>query len=100
MDRATGGAGSDRFVFRTGDRDGFTNTITDFTREGDELDRLDLRALNLLRRAETATEWANANMSYADGSVWIDAGGMMIELNDHLELGDAFLQLITDVMEL
>ena len=82
-DVAIGGAGSDRFVFRFEDLDGSTDTIADFTRDGTEMDTLDLRALDLLGGGNAA-DWIAENVQQnADGTVLVDLGGASILFQDH-----------------
>jgi Ca2+-binding RTX toxin-like protein len=70
-DIATGGDGSDRFVFRLEDMDGSHDTITDFTRDGSQSDRLDFRGLDLLQGLDAA-EWLASNVTQdANGDVTI-----------------------------
>lgn len=95
-DWLTGGAGSDTFVFRSDDLDGNTNTITDFTRDGSENDRIDLRGLDLLDGGLTAEEWLTQNASADSSGVTFDLGGASMCLEDHDDLGDAFLASISD----
>lgn len=72
-DIATGGAGSDRFVFRSVDLDGGSDLITDFTRSGEEQDRLDLRQLELLSDGMSADEWVAAHVhADTDATVTMD----------------------------
>ncbi|MCH2077506.1 MAG: type I secretion protein [Rhodobacteraceae bacterium] len=74
-DIATGGLGSDRFVFRSEDLDGSTDRITDFRRDGNENDRIDLTQLDVLGDA-TVEEWLAANVTLnSNGSVTVDLGG-------------------------
>ncbi len=93
-DMLSGGEGADVFIFRSGDLDGGTDRIVDF--DGDVLH---LRGLDPLANGQTATEWM------AENAVWTEPGvlsltldGLTIELVDHQELGDAFVQDVADAI--
>lgn len=92
-----GGASNDRFVFRAGDRDNSIDVIKDFAREGDELDKLDFRLLNLDTGGITRSDWIDDHISQsANGDVTIDIGNLEVTLIDHNDLGTAFLSHVTD----
>ena len=55
------------------DLDGSTDRITDFRRDGDENDRIDLTQLDVL--GGTIEEWLAANALNLNGSVTVDLGG-------------------------
>lgn len=95
-DDITGGADSDTFVFRSSEMDGSTDVIRDFTRQNGENDRIDLRDLNLLEGGQTAEEWVAANVSLDGYQVTISMGADTILLDDHLNLGSAYLQVVSD----
>lgn len=96
-DVLTGGSQSDTFVFRSDVLDGGTNTITDFTRSGGENDRIDLRRLDLLEDGETVGDWLEDHATSHDSTgVTLDLGGASLILDDHMELGNAFLFTIED----
>ncbi|WP_166417170.1 DUF6923 family protein [Cochlodiniinecator piscidefendens] len=96
-DVITGGDDSDTFVFRSGDLDGSTDQITDFTRGGGQSDRIDLRGLDLLDGGLSQSEWIAENITNNnDGTFTIDIGNGAIILNDHLNLGDTFLDTLSD----
>lgn len=82
-DVVTGGFDSDRFVFRAEDLDGSTDRITDFTRDGDQSDFLDFRAVDLLGDLSIAS-WKAANVSELDnGDVSVDLGSMTLICEVH-----------------
>ena len=92
-----GGASNDRFVFRTGDRDNSTDVIKDFTRQADELDKLDFRLLNLDAGGISRADWFEDHVSQAaNGDVTIDIGNLEVRLVDHNDLGEGFLAQIED----
>ncbi len=72
-DEATGGDGSDTFVLKLGDLDGSQNTITDFNRDGQENDRLDLRDLKLDDAHADVYDWVLQHLTEeANGDVVLD----------------------------
>lgn len=101
FDIMIGGAGSDSFAFRTDGLDGATDTILDFRRDGSEMDRLDLRLLNLLGANMSASQWVSENVTQnADYSVTIDLGGATLQLIDQYGAGSDFLTQISDGLQL
>jgi serralysin len=99
-DDVWGGLDSDWFVFRTSDANGTTDTIHDYTRDGTENDRLDLRSFNLLDDGASSAEWIRDHVSQnTDNSVSIALVNMTIDLMDHTNLQDQFLGQVTDGME-
>ncbi len=98
-DLATGGEGSDCFVFYSEDLDHNTNVITDFSRNGGEKDRLDLRQMDLLD-GQTKEDWLAENASYADNALDIFIGSCTIRLVDHEDLGLAFFDDVSDGLQL
>ncbi|MCP4818004.1 MAG: type I secretion C-terminal target domain-containing protein, partial [Shimia sp.] len=73
-DIATGGLGADRFVFRSEDRDGGQDVITDFSSA--EGDRLDLRQLNIGSSEPDLSAWfAAASDQTTSGTITLDIGG-------------------------
>ncbi|MEM1301082.1 MAG: calcium-binding protein [Pseudomonadota bacterium] len=96
-DIASGGDGADRFVFRSQDLDGNTNQILDYARDGSGRDRIDLRQLDLLSGGQSMDDWIAANLSQAaDGDVSINLDGTKVLLEDHNDLGTAFLDQVVD----
>lgn len=95
-DDITGGTESDTFVFRSSEMNGSVDVIRDFTRDGSENDRLDLRGLNLLSDGLSETEWVDAHVSLNAGQVTIAIGDNTIVLDDHLNLDVAFLETVVD----
>ncbi len=75
-DTATGGDGRDRYVFRSEDMDGSTDTILDFNLFGSDKDVLDFRQLDLLDVGMDLASWILANISETSpGTAEIDLGG-------------------------
>ncbi len=95
-DDMTGGLGSDKFVFRASEMDGSTDIIRDFTRDGSEADRIDLRNLNLLDGGLTQEEWIAQNVTLDDSGLTVQIGDSRIVVVDHQELGAEFLETVTD----
>lgn len=95
-DIMTGGDNSDLFVFRTDALDGQLNTITDFTRNGSENDRIDLRALDLLDGGLTAEEWMLQNVSTDADGVSIAISTTLIFCQDHDSFGADFMLDVCD----
>ncbi len=92
-----GGASNDRFVFRAGDRDNSTDVINDYTRNEEELDKLDFRLLNLDAGGVSKSDWIDDHLSQAaSGVVTIDIGNLTVRLIDHNDLGDGFLAQVED----
>ncbi len=92
-----GGASNDRFVFRAGDRDNSTDVIKDFTRQADEMDKLDFRLLNLDAGGISRADWFEDHVSQAaNGDVTINIGNLEVRLVDHNDLGEGFLAQIED----
>ena len=92
-----GGASNDRFVFRAGDRDNSTDVIKDFTRQANELDKLDFRLLNLDAGGISRADWFEDHVSQAaNGDVTIDIGNLEVRLVDHNDLGEGFLAQVED----
>lgn len=75
-DEATGGSGSDLFVLKSSDLDGSENTITDFTRDGEQSDRVDLRDLNLSEQHDDVLDWVMQQLT-AD-----ENGDVVLDLDD------------------
>ena len=100
-DVAYGGSDSDWFVFRAQDRDGKTDTIMDYTRNGTEDDRLDFRLLDLLENGQTQQQFIDQNVvQNADYSVTIDLGGFAVRVVDHDNLQAAFYGSVIDGFQL
>jgi Ca2+-binding RTX toxin-like protein len=99
-DDVWGGSDSDWFVFRTSDANGTTDTIHDYTRDGTENDRLDLRSFNLLDDGTSQTDWFVQNVTQnADFSVHIDLGNLEIYLIDHDSRQYQFLNQVLEGLE-
>jgi serralysin len=99
-DEVWGGADTDWFVFRTSDADGTTDTIHDYTRDGVENDRLDLRSFNLLDDGASQSDWLAQHVTQnADFSVHIDLGNLSINLMDHNNQQDQFLNQVFEGLE-
>ncbi len=98
-DVASGGEGSDRFIFRSEDLDGSSDRIDDFTNTGNEQDSLDFSQLALLEDGQTQEDWMSQNVSQgADNSVVITLDSGTLTLVDHNNMGDQFLQSVSDAM--
>ncbi len=96
-----GGSDSDWFVFRDTDRDGKTNTIMDYTRNGTEDDRLDFRLLDLLSGGDSQQDFIDQNVvQNGDYSVTIDLGGFAVKVLDHDNQQGAFLASVIDGFQL
>lgn len=96
-DEILGGAANDRFVFRVGDRDNSVDVIKDYTRQGDELDKIDFRLLNLDAGGITKADWLGDHVSQlANGDVVINIGNLEVRLVDHNSLGAGFLAQVED----
>ena len=96
-DILAGGEGHDTFVFRTGDLDGSQDIITDFTCDGGESDRIDLRGLDLLSDGISFEDWLAICVSYDSNiGVAIAIEGLTIIFEDHANLDTAFLVEVTD----
>lgn len=96
-DIISGGAGSDWFVFRSDDLGGFIDIIEDFLCNADENDRLDLRSLNLVQNGETNESWMAENITQnAEWDIMIALGDSSITLIDSYNLGDDFMDEVTD----
>jgi serralysin len=99
-DQIWGGADTDWFVFRTSDANGTTDTIYDYTRDGTENDRLDLRGFNLLNEGTSQTDWFAQHVTQnADFSVHIDLGNLGIDLIDHDNQQGQFLSQVFEGLE-
>jgi hypothetical protein len=100
-DIVSGGADTDWFVFRTDDLDNGTDLVLDYSHAGSELDRLDLRGLNLLSDGSSTADWtAEYIIQNADNSVSIMLDHLTINLSDHQDLGSDFYIQVTDGIEL
>ena len=78
-DIAFGGEGADRFVFRSEDVDGSTDTIKDFSLS--DGDTLDFRKLGLADDEDEAELWFLENVSVVDGDdihVSMDNGTVLV----------------------
>lgn len=95
-DILTGGDQSDTFVFVSADMDGNVNTITDFTRDGSEADRLDLRKLDLLDGGLSSQDWLAANMASDSYGVTLSIDTTTIYLANHIGNENAFVADVTD----
>ncbi|MGB1213373.1 MAG: calcium-binding protein [Pikeienuella sp.] len=96
-DIVMGGTGSDKFVFRTEDLDGSTDTILDFTRGPGEVDKLDLRLLNLSLDGMTEEDWIAENVvQNIDDSVTVSLNGLTINLADHNGLEEDFFAQVSE----
>ncbi|MFT5799309.1 MAG: serralysin, partial [Candidatus Azotimanducaceae bacterium] len=99
-DEVWGGADTDWFVFRTSDANGTTDTIHDYTRDGVENDRLDLRSFNLLDDGASQADWLAQHVTQnADFSVHIDLGNLGVDLVDHNNQQDQFLNQVFEGLE-
>jgi Ca2+-binding RTX toxin-like protein len=100
-DNIWGGADTDWFVFRASDANNSTDTLYDYTHDGDENDRLDLRSFNVLVDGESSADWIDDHIiQNADYSVTIKLDGMSIILIDHANLQDQFYDQVLDGLEL
>ncbi len=80
-DVATGGLGADRFVFRSDDLDGATDTIVDFN--SSERDRLDLRQLGLEHASGDMAQWFAENVTTVGDDLHLTLGsGTTVVLSD------------------
>jgi serralysin len=99
-DNVWGGAGTDWFVFRTSDANSSTDRLHDYTNDGVESDRIDLRSFDLLGDGASSAEWINDHIRQnADHSVTIDLGDLSIELIDHADLQTQFFDQVLDGLE-
>ena len=96
-----GGADTDWFVFRTSDANNSTDTLHDYTHDGSENDRLDLRSFDVLGDGSSSADWISDHINQnADNSVTIDLGGLTINLIDHADLQDQFFDQVLDGLQL
>ncbi|MEP4198334.1 MAG: type I secretion protein [Aliishimia sp.] len=96
-----GGADTDWFVFRTVDANNGVDTLHDYTRDGTENDRLDLRSFNVLANGSTSAEWVSEHLiQNADHSVTIELTNLSINLIDHADLQEQFFDQVVDGLEL
>ncbi|MEH6522965.1 calcium-binding protein [Sulfitobacter sp.] len=99
-DNIWGGDDTDWFVFRTSDANNSTDTLHDYTNDGVENDRIDLRSFDLLSDGSSSADWiGNYVTQNADNSVTIDLENLSINLNDHANLQDQFLAQVLDGLE-
>ncbi len=68
-----------------------------YTRNQEELDKLDFRLLNLDANGVSKSDWLDDHLSQAaNGDVTIDIGNLTVRLVDHNDLGDGFLAQVED----
>lgn len=100
-DHIWGGEDTDWFVFRTSDANNSTDTLYDYTHNGAENDRLDLRSFDVLSDGSSASDWMGEHISRnADNSVTIDLNNLTINLMDHGNLQDQFFDQVLDGLQL
>ena len=100
-DTAYGGAESDWFVFNFNDDDGEFNIICDYTNNGLERDRIDLRAFGLIEDEQGQDDWIMQCVSQKDdNSVQIEFSNFALNLLDHNDLGFEFFEQVTWGLEL
>ncbi|SPH20620.1 Bifunctional hemolysin/adenylate cyclase [Ascidiaceihabitans donghaensis] len=100
-DEIWGGADTDWFVFRSSDATNSIDTVHDYTHDGVENDRLDLRSFDVLSDGGSSADWiADHIMQNADNSVTIGLDGMSIILIDHANLQDQFYDQVLDGLQL
>ncbi len=75
-DTAFGGSGNDTFILKTNDMDGSENRISDFARNAQESDQLDLRDLKLQDSHDDAFDWIAQQLSNEDN------GDIVLNLDD------------------
>ncbi|WP_147113989.1 calcium-binding protein [Tateyamaria sp. syn59] len=93
-DTMAGGEGADVFIFRAGDLDNSTDRITDF-----DGDWLDFRALDLLSGGQSEEDWVTQHLIWSDANtLQVTLEGLTLELDDHQNLGNAFLQDVSDAI--
>ncbi|AXI48642.1 type I secretion protein [Sulfitobacter sp. SK012] len=96
-----GGADTDWFVFLTSDANNSTDTLFDYTHDGVENDRLDLRSFDALGNGMSTADWINDHITQnADNSVTIDLGNLAINLIDHADIQDQFFDQVLDGLQL
>jgi serralysin len=99
-DVLTGGAGSDTFVFQLDHLDGATNTITDFTRDADQSDVIDLREFNLGDTYVDVAAWAAENLSVqANGDVVLDLQGTLVHCDLQTDTAAGRDDLVNDILD-
>ena len=96
-----GGADTDWFVFRTVDANNTTDVVHDYTHNGVENDRLDLRDFGVLEDGTTAADWLDQHVTQnVDHSVTIDMGALAVTLIDHSDLQAQFFEQVLDGVQL
>lgn len=100
-DEIWGGADTDWFVFRSSDATNSIDTVHDYTHDGVENDRLDLRSFDVLSDGGSSADWIADHITQnADNSVTLGLDGMSIILIDHANLQDQFYDQVLDGLQL